>query len=194
MKSALRNILILLIIGVTLAIIYWLVISYYNDKNRTDDAQVDANIVPALSRTDGFVDSVYVDDDQFVHAGDILVQLDTTDLYLQLKQALNSLAISYTNLKRSEEGIKISEIDKKIAGQNIEAQKASLKTAETNYERNKILKDKGVVSVQLYEFTEESFKRNTLALQSAYDNQRKATINIDDAKKQIELACLNLSF
>jgi membrane fusion protein (multidrug efflux system) len=29
-------------------------------KNRTDDAQVDANIVPALARTDGFVDSVYV--------------------------------------------------------------------------------------------------------------------------------------
>jgi hypothetical protein len=28
------------------------------------------------------------------------------------------------------------------------------KTAESNYERNKILKDKGVVSVQVFEFTE----------------------------------------
>ena len=82
MKPALRNIFILILIAGTLAIIYWLIINYYDDKNRTDDAQVDGNIVPALARTDGFVDSVYVDDDQHINEGDILVQLDTTDLYL----------------------------------------------------------------------------------------------------------------
>ena len=64
MKTAARNIFILLIIAATLAIIYWLIINYYDDKNRTDDAQVDGDIVPVLARTDGFVDSVYVDDDQ----------------------------------------------------------------------------------------------------------------------------------
>ena len=44
MKTAARNILILLIIAVTLAIIYWLIINYYDDKNRTDDAQVDGGM------------------------------------------------------------------------------------------------------------------------------------------------------
>src|SRR4030095_6445105 len=115
MKAALRNILILLLIAGTLAIIYWLVINYYDEKNRTDDAQVDGNIVPVLARTDVFVDSIYVNDDEFAHAGDILVQLDTTDLYLQLKQALTSLAVSHTNLKRSEVGIDVAEMEKKIA-------------------------------------------------------------------------------
>src|SRR6476620_4567303 len=105
MKPALRNIFILLVIAGTLAVIYWLVINYYDEQNRTDDAQVDGNIIPVLARTDGFVDSIYVNDDQYVHAGDILVQLDTTDLYLQLKQALTALDISNTNLKRSEVGI-----------------------------------------------------------------------------------------
>src|SRR6478735_5097138 len=105
MKPAVRNILILLLIGGTLAVIYWLVINYYDDKNRTDDAQVDGNIVPALARTDGFVDSVFVRDDQYVNVGDVLVQLDTADLYLQLKQALNELAISKTSMKRAESGI-----------------------------------------------------------------------------------------
>src|SRR6478736_643347 len=102
MKAALRNIFILLLIAGTLAVIYWLVINYYDEKNRTDDAQVDGNIVPVLARTDGFVDSIFVEDDQYIHEGDILVQLDTTDLYLQLKQALTALAISNTNIKRSE--------------------------------------------------------------------------------------------
>ena len=83
MKTAARNIFILLIIAATLAIIYWLIINYYDDKNRTDDAQVDGDIVPVLARTDGFVDSVYVDDDQVVHAGDIMLQLDTTEKIYQ---------------------------------------------------------------------------------------------------------------
>src|SRR4030095_15341168 len=161
MKTVLRNILILLLLAGTLGVIYWLIINYYDEKNRTDDAQVDGNIVPTLARTDGFVDSVYVNDDQYVHAGDILVRLDTTDLGLQLKQAMNSLAVSNTNLKRSEVAIHMAEIEQKIALQDIEAQKVSLKTAESNYERNKILKDKGVVSVQVFEFTEEGFKKNT---------------------------------
>src|SRR5262245_14581346 len=115
MKSAVRNILIILLIAGTLAVIYWLVINYYDEKNRTDDAQVDGNIVPVLARTDGFVDAIRVNDDQYVHAGDILVQLDTTDLYLQLKQALTALGVSNTNFRRSEVGIDVAEMEKKIA-------------------------------------------------------------------------------
>ena len=192
MKIVLRNILILLLIAVTLAVIYWLIINYYDDKNRTDDAQVDCNIVPALARTDGFVDSVYVNDDQHINAGDILVQLDTTDLYLQLKQALNALDISNTNLKRSELGIQVAELDKKIATQDIEAHKVALKTSESNYERNKVLKDKGVVSVQMFEITEEGFKKNSVSLQNAYSRQLQSDAQIQDKKSQLELARQNI--
>ena len=193
MKTAVRNVLILLIIAATLAIIYWLVINYYDDKDRTDDAQVDGDIVPVLARTDGFVDSVYVEDDQVVRAGDILVQLDTTDLYLKLRQALNAYEVSRTNLKRSEIGIRAAEIDKKMATQSIEIQKASLSAAETNYKRNKILMDKGVVSVQLYEFTEENYIRNTVNLKNAYDKEKAAIVQLEDAKKQVDLAHQNIT-
>ena len=193
MKTAVRNILILLLIAATLAVIYWLVINYYDDKNRTDDAQVDGDIVPVLARTDGFVDSVYVDDDQVVHAGDILVQLDTTDLYLKLRQALNAYEVSRTNLKRSEIGIQGAELDKKMATQSIEINKASLKSSETNYKRNKLLMEKGVVSVQVYEFTEENFIRSTVNLQNAYDKEKAATVNLADAKKQVDLAHQNIT-
>jgi len=193
MKTVVRNILILLLIAGTLSVIYWLIINYYDDKDRTDDAQVEANIVPALSRTDGFVDSIYALDDQYVNRGDILVQLDTTDLYLQLKQTLNALAISYTNLKRSEVAIHVAELEKKIAAQSIEAQKAALKTAESNYQRNKVLQEKGVVSLQVYEFSEEGFIKNTIALQSAYDRQTQAVAQVEDAKKQLELARQNIA-
>jgi membrane fusion protein (multidrug efflux system) len=192
MKTAFRNILILLLITGTLAVIYWLIINYYDDKNRTDDAQVDANIVPVMSRTDGFVVAIHVDDDQYVHTGEIMAILDTTDLYLQLKQAVNGLSVSKTSLSRAEVGAQVAEVEEKISGQSIEAQKVSLKTSETNYERNKILKDKGIVSVQVFEFTEESFKKNTIALQSAIDRQTQSIAKLEDARKQIELARQNI--
>jgi membrane fusion protein (multidrug efflux system) len=192
MKVALRNLLILLLIASTMAVIYWLIINYYDDKSRTDDAQVDANIVPVMSRTDGFVVAIRVDDDQLVHAGEVMAVLDTTDLCLQLKQALNNLSASKTSLSRSMVGVQMAELDQKISAQNIDAQRVSLKTSETNYERNKILKDKGIVSVQMFEFTEESFKKNAIALQSALERQMQASAKFEDARKQIDLARQNI--
>ena len=193
MKSALRNIFILLLIAATLAVIYWLVISYYDEKNRTDDAQVDGNIVPVLARTDGFVDTIFADDDQYIDAGKILVQLDTTDLHLQLQQALTALEVSHTNVTRSQVGIHVAELDHKIAAQNIEAQKVSLTTSQSNYERNKVLQEKGVVSRQIYEMTEESYKKNGIALEQAYDRQTQSAAKVEDARKQLELANQNIA-
>ena len=193
MKTAVRNILILLIIAATLAVIYWLVINYYDDKNRTDDAQVDGDIVPVLARTDGFVDSVYVEDDQVVHAGDILLQLDTTDLYLKLRQALNAYNVSITNLRRSEIGIKGAQLDKKMATQSIDIHKASLNASEINYKRNKTLMEKGVVSVQLYEFTEEAYIKDQVDLKNAYDKEKASVVQLEDANKQVDLARQNIT-
>lgn len=192
MKSAFRNILILLILAATLAVIYWLIINYYDDKNRTDDAYVEGNIVPVLARTDGFVGSILVDDDEYVKAGAVMVQLDTSDLYLQLKQVLNALAVARTNLKRAVSGIEIAKRDYNIASQKIEAQQASLKATQSNYERNSILKDKGVVSVQIYEHSEENYTKSKIDLQNAYDKQEQAKLGLSDTETQLQLAKQNI--
>lgn len=53
--------------------------------------------------------------------------------------------------------------------------------------------EKGVVSVQLYEFTEESYIKNTVNLQNAYDKERVAIVQLEDAKKQVDLAHQNIA-
>ena len=112
---------------------------------------------------------------------------------VRLRARLFKLTIKLTNLKRSEVGIHVAELEGKIASQGIETQKAALKFAESNYERNKVLKDKGVVSVQMFEFTEEGFIKNTIALQNAYDRQTQSIAQIEDAKKQMVLAAQNIA-
>jgi len=44
----------------------------------------------------------------------------------------------------------------------------------------------------MYEITEENFKKNQVALQNAYDKQIQVTAQVEDAKKQLELAHQNI--
>jgi membrane fusion protein (multidrug efflux system) len=58
----------------------------------TDDAQIQGNLVPISPRVAGYVDRIYVDDNQPVAQGQILVQLDTRDLQTRLHAAEAALA------------------------------------------------------------------------------------------------------
>jgi membrane fusion protein, multidrug efflux system len=59
------------------------VVAYYAydslTHEETDDAYVTGHVHDVSSRITGVVTDVLVDDDQFVHAGDVLVKLDPTD-------------------------------------------------------------------------------------------------------------------
>ena len=53
----------------------------------TDDAEIDGSIVSVSPRVAGHVKEVLVEDQQLVHAGDVLVRLDTQDFELAIARA-----------------------------------------------------------------------------------------------------------
>jgi len=53
----------------------------------TDDAQIDADVVPVPSRTSGAIVAVHFSDNQVVKAGDLLVELDPAPAKARLAQA-----------------------------------------------------------------------------------------------------------
>jgi membrane fusion protein (multidrug efflux system) len=61
-------------------------------QESTDDAQVDADVVPISARVGGAVLAIHVKDNQKVKAGDLLVELDPVDLQARLAQAQAELA------------------------------------------------------------------------------------------------------
>ncbi|KFE70453.1 HlyD family secretion protein [Hyalangium minutum] len=61
-------------------------------QETTDDAQIEADVVPISSRVAGAVLTVHVKDNQTVKAGDVLVELDPVDLQARLAQAQAELA------------------------------------------------------------------------------------------------------
>jgi membrane fusion protein (multidrug efflux system) len=66
----------------------------------TDDAYVTAHIHMISARVAGTVQSVKVDDNQVVHKGDVLVELDPRDYEVQLKIAQANYAKAHQDLGR----------------------------------------------------------------------------------------------
>jgi len=95
--SALRNPRVrraLLIAGVVVAIIAILLWFYYRHRESTDDAQVNAHIIPIAPRISGSVIDVLVKDNQTVKKGQVLVRLDPRDFQAKLDDAKAALALA----------------------------------------------------------------------------------------------------
>ena len=85
---------------------YWV---YQRGFEDTDDAQIDANISDISSRVTGTVKTVLVVENQRVKAGDVLAELDTSDLDLALLQAKAQVAQAEAQLKSESPNVGITE-------------------------------------------------------------------------------------
>ncbi|HEX4270633.1 MAG TPA: HlyD family secretion protein [Rhizomicrobium sp.] len=79
-KIGLAVIVLLLIAG---GVIWWLIARQYED---TDDAFIDTHIVRLSPQISGQVTAVHVRDNQLVHTGDPLVEIDSADAAARLAQ------------------------------------------------------------------------------------------------------------
>lgn len=71
----------------------------------TDDAFVDGRVHPITPRVAGYVETVPVEDNQLVAAGDVLVTLDPTDSQVALAQARADLAAAEATLAAQDLGV-----------------------------------------------------------------------------------------
>jgi membrane fusion protein (multidrug efflux system) len=67
---------------------------YFQNRESTDDAQIDGHITPIASKIYGKVASVLVDDNQAVKAGQMLVKIDPRDYQAAVDQARAALALA----------------------------------------------------------------------------------------------------
>ena len=100
----------LLALGVVVVLVVGGVLSwrYFSVRESTDDAQVDGHIYPVSARVGGTVVKVLVDDNQYVAAGTVLVELDTNDYRVALDRARADLAESAATLRVSQTQVPIT--------------------------------------------------------------------------------------
>lgn len=102
-----------IIIGVILLLVLGAVFFYWHSTftEDTDDAQVDGNLYQVSSRVTGHVIKVYVDDEQQVQAGQLLVEIDPTDYQVALDQAKADLASAEAQYTQATVNVPITRVN-----------------------------------------------------------------------------------
>ncbi len=80
---------------------------YFQDRESTDDAQIDGHVVPIASRVGGTVLEVKVEDNQVVAAGTLLVRIDPRDYEVVLAREEANLADAKASLEAARVGVPI---------------------------------------------------------------------------------------
>src|SRR5229473_3513943 len=121
-KPKVRRYLVAAVVVVVAGVASYYVWRYVNSYETTDDAQIDGHINAVSGRIVGNVIDVRAEDEQYVHAGDVLVRLDPRDYEVALAKA-------QADLGDAEAALESSRIDVPIIATNTASQ---LKTATSS--------------------------------------------------------------
>jgi membrane fusion protein (multidrug efflux system) len=109
------------------------------DIESTDDAYTDGRVMTIAPHVTGYVTSLDVNDNQFVHKGDALIHIDPRDYEATLEQAQGQMDAARGQLAAAEQGFAVAKINFPARLAQAEAQlkdaQANLFKAQTDYRR-----------------------------------------------------------
>lgn len=125
------------------AVVVW---HYYSVRESTDDAQIDGHINPISARVSGTVLRVLHEDNDFVKAGELLVELDPKDYQVAVDRARADLANAQASAIAANVSIPLTTTTSsgqlaaadaavKSAEREIETAQARVQEAQANYTR-----------------------------------------------------------
>jgi membrane fusion protein, multidrug efflux system len=123
---------------------------YSQSHETTDDAQLAGHVVPVIPKVAGYIERVYVRDNQAVKVGDTLVVLDPRDYTVALDQAQANLRAALAAGRRGSaaSAIKVAEAQHAATTADIAVAQANFDRAERDVARFRELAAKNIVSDQ----------------------------------------------
>jgi membrane fusion protein (multidrug efflux system) len=122
---------IILLVGAIIGLRYWL---YARSHESTDDAFIDGHIIQISPKASGYVAKVYVDDNQLVKAGDLLVEIDARDYQARLQQAKAALDAGLA--KHNEARTNVS-LTRATTSANVQQASATVRRMRSNVESSR---------------------------------------------------------
>ena len=166
--------------GVAVAVwgVHWWTVGRFIES--TDDAYVGADITAISPKVSGYITQVAVTDNQVVHAGDLLAQIDDRDYRAALQKAEGAVAAQQALLANLEanEHLQRAVIDQAHAG--IDAAQAENVRARDDQARYRDLSSRAVVSV-------ESAQRADAVFKTARADTEKAQAAFAAAQRQLDV-------
>ena len=151
----------------------------------TDDAYVENVSVNIAPRVSGQIEAIYVTDNQYVNAGDLIARIDDSDYKIKLAQA----EANYERLK----------LDQANAKANLAASEANIELAQKDLERYTNLYEQGAVSKQTLDVAKVKYNSAKAGLTQAQqslltesEDKTVADANLLNAKAAKDKASLDL--
>lgn len=133
-----RRTLLIALAAVVILVAGTLLYLHFAAWESTDDAQIDGYIYPVSSRVSGYVTQVQVDDNQYVEAGTVLVQLDPKDYEVAVANAKATLANDQASAAASQTNVPLTSVNTtsqlSTARADIESAQAGLLAAQKSFD------------------------------------------------------------
>lgn len=152
----------------------------------TDDAYVENISVNVAPKVSGQIENVYIQDNQYVNAGELIATIDKADYQVRLDQA----NANYERIKNDQTNAKA----------NLIASQSNIELAQKDLERYRNLYEQGAVSKQTLDMAEVKYNSAKAGLTQAQqsiltdDNKTVADANLANAKSARDKAELDLSY
>jgi len=165
----------------------------------TDNAQVDGTIVPVLAKVGGFVTAVRPNENQMVKAGELLVQIDSSEYQMRLAQADADLAAAVAAAGgRGDEGqaeaaVKSAQSQRLVIDAQIQSARAAQAKAVADLARTKELVAKQIVSRQQLDASQAAFDQANAMLAAAERQANAATAQLAGAQAGEKFALARLA-
>ncbi|MBI0330891.1 HlyD family secretion protein [Burkholderia plantarii] len=179
-KGSNRKTLIILAIVVLLllivALVWWLMT---RNQVSTDDAYTDGNAIAIAPHVSGYVTRLNVDDNTYVHRGDLLVQIDPRDYRAQLDAADAQLGLAEAQLDAARVQLDIARVQ--YPAQYAQA-RAQIESADASY--------KQALAAQERQHAVDARATSKQAIDAADAQRASADANVAMARAQARTAAL----
>lgn len=115
----------------------------------TDDAFIEGHVTPIAPQVSGRVEKLLVDDNQFVNAGDALVQIDPSDYQAKLDQERADLSSAKSRLAQANAQMTVDQAKVEQEKANVIAAEAEAKRANADSKRYEEIGPTGVSQSQI---------------------------------------------
>jgi membrane fusion protein (multidrug efflux system) len=207
----------LVIGGIVLLVVGFFVYRYVTSYESTDDAQIDGHVNSISARVSGHVVKLNVQDNQYVQAGTVLVEIDPTDYQVAVDTAKADYQDAQATAVAAAANVPITSVDTtsqvssaqadvesaragiQAARQQLDAAKAQVAAAEANnvkaqddVARYKQLVDKQEISQQQFDQAVAAAKANAADVDAAHANANAAAQQVTQAQGKLANAIASL--
>ncbi len=185
---------------------YFLVPGLYQEE--TDDAYVDAHLESIIPKVPAYVQTLHVDDNSKVAAGQLLIELDPRDYAEQVNAAKANLAAAEGRLQEANDQVTVAEASIRQARAELQVTQANAVLARSSLGRVKSVSDVRAVSAERVDeaqaaadstqatVTAAQVKVASAEAQAQLTRSQVATAKaaLDQARVALDQAELNLSY